>query len=232
MGTHPSGPSVLPKQNDETLLSYLTKYPEYIGNIQIVSKYGRNLPFLFKVLSVRTALSIQAHPNKVLAEKLHRENPSHYPDSNHKPELAIALTEFEAFCGFRPVGEIVTLLNCVPEFNSTVGFKAANKFYSTSVGDPKRALRELFSALMTSEGDLVKRNLASLKTRWSGTPKDTGNETLETQRKLFLKLGADFPDDIGLFGVFFLNYIILQPGEAVYMGQNEPHAYISGGKSL
>jgi len=31
-------------------------------------KLKSNLPYLFKVLSVRTALSIQAHPNKKLAE--------------------------------------------------------------------------------------------------------------------------------------------------------------------
>ena len=30
-----------------------------------------NLAFLFKVLSVRTALSIQAHPNRAKAEQLH-----------------------------------------------------------------------------------------------------------------------------------------------------------------
>ena len=54
-----------------------------------------DLPFLFKVLSVRTALSIQAHPTKEVAAALHDRDPAHYPDNNHKPEMAIALTEFE-----------------------------------------------------------------------------------------------------------------------------------------
>ncbi len=29
-------------------------------------------------------------------------------------------------------------------------------------------------------------------------------------------------------GVYLLNYIVLQPGEALYLGANEPHAYIAG----
>ena len=34
-----------------------------------------DLPFLFKVLSVAKALSIQAHPDMLLAQRLHRERP-------------------------------------------------------------------------------------------------------------------------------------------------------------
>jgi mannose-6-phosphate isomerase len=42
----------------------------------------------------------------MLAEKLHLEHPDIYRDPNHKPELAIALSPFEALCGFRPIEEI------------------------------------------------------------------------------------------------------------------------------
>ena len=60
-----------------------------------------NLAFLFKVLSVRTALSIQAHPNRAKAEQLHVQRPDVYKDPNPKPELAIALSDdFEACFGF------------------------------------------------------------------------------------------------------------------------------------
>lgn len=64
-------------------------------------KLATSLTFLFKVLSVRTALSIQAHPNKALAEKLHVEFPDKYKDANHKPEIAVALVDdFLACYGF------------------------------------------------------------------------------------------------------------------------------------
>ena len=53
---------------------------------------------LFGPVSAGKALSIQCHPDKANAERLHREDPAHYPDDNHKPELAVALTPFEAMC--------------------------------------------------------------------------------------------------------------------------------------
>lgn len=46
------------------------------------------------------ALSIQAHPNKELASVLHKMQPGLYRDGNHKPEMALAITEFKALCGF------------------------------------------------------------------------------------------------------------------------------------
>ena len=44
------------------------------------------------------------------AEELHAKMPKEYKDPNHKPEMAIALTKFEALCGFRPKEEIVTFM--------------------------------------------------------------------------------------------------------------------------
>jgi mannose-6-phosphate isomerase class I len=65
-------------------------HPEAMGNVK------DGIPYLFKILSVNTALSIQAHPDKNLAEMLHSEFPHIYKDDNHKPEMAIAVTQFEA----------------------------------------------------------------------------------------------------------------------------------------
>jgi len=56
---------------------------------------------------VRTALSIQAHPNKELAKKLHAEFPDKYKDPNHKPEIAVALSDdFMACYGFSSAEKI------------------------------------------------------------------------------------------------------------------------------
>lgn len=233
MGTHQSGPSVVmgntPNSHNITLLNFLSNYPEYAGNIEIVNRYGKNLPFLFKVLSVRKALSIQAHPNKVLAEKLHQEDPFHYPDANHKPELAIALTEFQALCGFRPHTEIQFFLNNVKEFKNTVGIEIADQ-YCSSPNDmecKRQGLKNLFTSIMKSDETIVKDNLTSLYERWSNSIEK--NDELETLRKLFLKLYQEFPNDIGCFSIFFFNYLILQPGDAIYIGEDTPHAYFSGG---
>ena len=41
------------------------------------------------------------------AKVLHKADALNYPDTNHKPELAYALSEFRLLCGFRPIEEIV-----------------------------------------------------------------------------------------------------------------------------
>jgi len=124
MGDHTNGPSMIDvndsfskidedftqKFNGQTvpITALLEHNPQrYLGQSYLDkfvpqdASLGKSLTFLFKVLSVRTALSIQAHPNKSLAEKLHIERPDVYKDPNHKPEIAIALSnDFKACYGF------------------------------------------------------------------------------------------------------------------------------------
>lgn len=66
MGTHPNGPSmvIIPGQEAIPLSTWIEQHPDQLGP-EVKSYFKGSLPFMFKVLSVRTALSIQAHPNKV-----------------------------------------------------------------------------------------------------------------------------------------------------------------------
>ena len=77
MGTHPSLPSK-DVETKRTLLD-LVQDNKALMSPEISERYGEKLPFLFKVLSIRKALSIQAHPNKKLAEQLHAKDPKNYP---------------------------------------------------------------------------------------------------------------------------------------------------------
>lgn len=77
MGTHPSLPSK-DVETKRTLLD-LVQDNKALMSSEISKRYGKKLPFLFKVLSIRKALSIQAHPNKKLAEQLHAKDPKNYP---------------------------------------------------------------------------------------------------------------------------------------------------------
>ncbi|PHJ17059.1 phosphomannose isomerase type i protein [Cystoisospora suis] len=95
--------------------------PEFISRFPCFMGGENNLPFLFKVLSVKKPLSIQTHPDRQLAEILHRRHPDHFPDSNHKPECAIAVGSFEVLCGFRRVEEVVFFLQNTPELLEAVG---------------------------------------------------------------------------------------------------------------
>lgn len=85
MGTHPSLPSK-DVETQRTLLD-LVQDNQALMSTEITEKYGGKLPFLFKVLSIRKALSIQAHPNKKLAEKLHSKDPKNYPGIYTKVEV-------------------------------------------------------------------------------------------------------------------------------------------------
>lgn len=65
MGTHPNGPSTIfhakgdnESVGEESLRQYLAHHPEAIGTVPAGSPVG-DLPFMFKVLSIRKALSIQ-----------------------------------------------------------------------------------------------------------------------------------------------------------------------------
>ena len=77
MGTHPSLPSK-DVETQRTLLD-MVQDNQALMSQEISQRYGQKLPFLFKVLSIRKALSIQAHPNKKLAEQLHAKDPKNYP---------------------------------------------------------------------------------------------------------------------------------------------------------
>jgi mannose-6-phosphate isomerase len=88
MGTHPKSPSrVLP--SNEALSEYLAAHPELLGD-RIIDRFeasNGNLPFLFKVLSIEKALSIQTHPDKKMAEKLHAEHPDIYTGKSHRKTI-------------------------------------------------------------------------------------------------------------------------------------------------
>src|ERR1700753_2619651 len=132
MGTHPSNPSK-DLQTQRTLLE-LVQDNKALMSTEISQKYNDKLPFLFKVLSINKALSIQAHPNKRLAEQLHAKDPKNYPDDNHKPEMTIAITPFDGLCGFRPLAEISHFFSTVRALKKLVGEKTVEEFQSAVKG--------------------------------------------------------------------------------------------------
>lgn len=211
MGDHCSGPSKV-KATGEYLDAYLEKNTEAIGGM-------KSLPFLFKVLSIGKALSIQVHPNKDEAEKLHAERPDIYKDPNHKPELAIALTPFLALCGFRPFGEIVTCFKNYLEIVELIGKENVEQFVSNPTSS---TLRNCFSALMRSPDKNLNECIDSLLKKFQT------NTNLNLYEKTFININKDFPNDIGSLSMFFLNLIELKPGEAIYLAANVPHAYLEG----
>ncbi|XP_066200467.1 mannose-6-phosphate isomerase isoform X1 [Saccopteryx leptura] len=231
MGTHPLGDAKILDSHvlQKTLGQWITENQDCLGS-KVKETFNGKLPFLFKVLSIEMALSIQAHPNKELAEKLHLQSPQHYPDANHKPEMAIALTSFQALCGFRPVEEIVTFLTKVPEFQFLIGDDATMQLkqsLSQSSQAMATALQTCFSHLMKSEKKVVVEQLNLLVKRISQQV-TAGNNVEDICGELLLQLHQQYPGDIGCFAIYFLNLLTLKPGEAMFLEANVPHAYLKG----
>uniref|UniRef100_A0A182MAC0 mannose-6-phosphate isomerase n=1 Tax=Anopheles culicifacies TaxID=139723 RepID=A0A182MAC0_9DIPT len=213
MGDHVNGPATV-KSDGKSLDEAIRANP--IGMIGLAD--GR-LPFLLKVLSIRKALSVQVHPDKVEAEKLHQQFPDVYKDPNHKPELAIALTDFQALCGFRPYEEIHGFLQEYTELQELLGESVLAKFQTKD----ESAVKIAYERLMHSTPDNVKRCIDGIVKRMDGLEPTSNN-----LGHVFNRLYADFGADVGVLSIYFLNYLQLKPGRAIYLAANVPHAYLDG----
>ncbi|GKU90304.1 hypothetical protein SLEP1_g4310 [Rubroshorea leprosula] len=185
IGTHESGPSfvdqgcenqkgigngAVPYLDPVPLKSWLSENPHVLGD-KVLEKWGPDLPFLFKVLSVQKALSLQAHPDKELARALHKSLPDVYRDENHKPEMALALTEFEALRGFISSKELKDVFCNVPETLELVRGADKEQFacFINEKGsqEGKAILQSIFSRLMLSTKDEITQMISKMKKRLS-----------------------------------------------------------------
>ncbi|XP_045449253.1 mannose-6-phosphate isomerase [Melitaea cinxia] len=222
IGTHPNGPSLI-VERDILLSEYLKDNQDAVGP-DVKRKFGVTVPFLLKILSVRKALSIQAHPKKDHAEELHKNFPEMYKDANHKPELAIALTPFEALCGFRPVKQIKEFLKKVPELAQILNQDILNCFLNDESGNEK-LLKEVFHSLMSCDKNVIALSLENFLSRMDKKDAETQTSLLYP---LVKRLHDNYPGDVGCWAQYFMNFITLSPGQAVFLKPNLPHAYLSG----
>lgn len=220
MGTYPDLPSYV-ASTGEDLQDVLDRYPKELLGEAVISKFGHTkLPYLPKVLSIAKALPLQIHPNKDFSARMHKENPSSFTDPNHKPEIAVALSEFEAFCGFKPLDAIAYLLELEPLKH--FGFSAGSSDSFTD-GD----LRKLVRSLLEADQDTIKKLHEGLASLPDSAFKGDSNAYTP---KLLPRLASDFsPADPGiLVALLTMNYLVLQPGEAIYIPADGIHAYLAG----
>jgi mannose-6-phosphate isomerase len=227
MGAHPKAPSLVLIGNDRVSLANLIREnPADILGQWVTEKYHATLPFLFKVLAAAQPLSIQAHPDLTAARagyaREERRNvpfnapERNYKDPNHKPECLCALTSFWGLCGFRAVSEAASLLG---------------RLCPDSLGDalcllekPTQAIgmRTFFQAIM----GLSFKNQAQVvneAVRHAKAMKQTPPEC-----DWLIKLSHAYPNDIGVIFPAILNLVHLEPGQSLFLGPGELHAYLSG----
>ena len=161
--------------------------------------------------------------------------------------MALAITPFDGLCGFRPLAEIAHFLSTVPSLRKLVGEQPAEDFQNAIKGQGesdsdaaltqnKKALQTIFTALMNSDKSDVALAAEELiasaekegeKFAGGGGPSNTGKELSD----LVIRLNGQYEHDIGLFVLFFVNYIKLEVGEAMFLKADDIHAYLSGGNT-
>ncbi|TPF96737.1 hypothetical protein EP30_06070 [Bifidobacterium sp. UTCIF-39] len=113
-GGHPQSPSMVVLGDDEmTLDAAIRRDPEHMLGTVVSRRWGPALPYLLKMIAVRTPLSLQVHPLDFEARAgFHRENAAGVPldadvrsfrDDRGKSEMVVALDDFRASIGFAPV---------------------------------------------------------------------------------------------------------------------------------
>ncbi|EEU38329.1 uncharacterized protein NECHADRAFT_66909 [Fusarium vanettenii 77-13-4] len=222
MGTYPVLPSYV-ASTGEDLQDVLDRYPKELLGEKVITKFGHTkLPYLPKVLSIAKALPLQVHPNKEFSSKKHKEDPDSFTDSNHKPEIALALTEFEAFCGFKPVEAIVDVLRRKPLRHLLVAGGA-------TVADDKlseEGLRQVVKTILKSSDEDIKKMFEAIRELPDSAFVGINSAIPQVSKKL----ESQFPKtDPGLLvGLLCMNYMLLQPGDVIYIPAGGIHAYISG----
>ncbi|MFW5803569.1 MAG: mannose-6-phosphate isomerase, class I [Verrucomicrobiota bacterium] len=219
VGAHPSAPSVARHPNGTTPLNGLIEEsPKQILGEIVMRQLGPKLPFLLKVLSCRQPLSIQAHPDRETAERMHQRDPEHFPDGNHKPEIAVALEPFELLSGFRSAAEVAAEI----EARSSLSRFFRGHLSVDCVGRPADWLLQACERVVSAPDNKVTDVLEGLALELT-----MFDELADSDRR-FLEALEHFPGDRGSLFAYLLRSLQLQEGEAVYTAPGIPHSYFHG----
>jgi mannose-6-phosphate isomerase len=163
-----------------------------------------------KILAAEAPLSLQAHPDPDYAREAWARQqadptlPKNYTDAHHKPEMLVALTPFEALCGFRAPHLAADDIEAMGIASLTPVVKALRD------SDLRAAVEALLSWPAGDRAALVEAVVAA------GTS------------RLAVELAAHYPGDPGVLVALLLNHVRLKPGEAIWMPAGNLHAYLRG----
>ena len=241
MGAHPKGPATANVAGIEIPLNRLiAEAPEKLLGPTASAHFGGRLPYLFKVLDVAEMLSIQAHPTKKQAEEgFARENAAgidlqdsgrNYKDDNDKPEVAVALTDFWMLHGFRPLEQIADMFRTIPELYAIMpGFPKKLVQTENTVKARRALLQDLYRTVMTTPQDRADRLLKSLLARLAKTDlTDKNDPGFWVARASETFCPVEGHCDRGIFSIYLLSLVHLQPGQGTFQPAGTLHAYLEG----
>jgi mannose-6-phosphate isomerase len=223
-GTHPGAESTLPE--GIPLGDHLREHAlEYLGP-DVMVRYGKDLPFLLKVLSIARPFSLQVHPSSVQAQRGYAQEASghagtergtwNYKDDRQKAEILYALTPVTALSGFLKPAEIKKHLTQYAPVACTELFPLLG-----SAESEETQLEHLFTRLCTLDDSARGSLLAEVQAH-------LGNTEASVMNSLLGQLLSEFPDDPAALAPLFLNTIRLEPGEALYIEPRILHTFVKG----
>ncbi|MFE7117824.1 mannose-6-phosphate isomerase, class I [Streptomyces sp. NPDC057654] len=231
MGAHPGAPSRVDRGSGPTALSdVIAADPEGELGRASAERFGPRLPFLLKLLAAGSPLSLQVHPDLAQAKEGFADEEArgvpidaphrNYKDANHKPELICALTPFDGLCGFRAPAEAADLL-------AGLGVDPLKPYVDILRAAPESAaLREVLTAVLTADRAAMAETVAQAATAAERLGAEDGPH--QDSYAAYASIARHYPGDPGVIAAMLLNYVRLQPGEALYLGAGVPHAYLDG----
>jgi mannose-6-phosphate isomerase len=214
LGAHPTAPSLVPGPDGLVPLSdAIAADPHATLGAGVLTRFGNRLPYLLKVLAADSPLSLQAHPDSAQAwQGFAREETAgaavrNYVDPFHKPELLVALGDFDALCGFRDPDE------------------SARELAGLGVA----ALTPVVEALRTGDVEQRLRTAVEMLLSWPESERPAlAAAVARSGHPIAARLAAQYPDDLGVVVALLLNHVRLSAGEAVFMPAGNLHAYLRG----
>jgi len=232
LGAHPGDPATLVGDDDRrSLPDLIAADPEGELGPSVRARFGDRLPFLVKVLAADEPLSLQAHPSAQQAVEgyAHEDRcgvpvtspERNYRDRSHKPELLVALGDFEALAGFRPAAASVALMRAlaVPALDPYVALLAGQSdadglraLFTTWITAPQPDIETLIPAVLDGAIAYIR----------SGAPE------FAAEARTALELGERYPGDAGVLAALLLNRISLTAGEGIFLPAGNLHSYLHG----
>ena len=224
LGTHPLAPALI---GDTPLDEVLRDHPGWVGEATL-ARFPDRYPVLAKILAADHPLSLQAHPSgeqavdgyaRETAAKVPLDAPHRiYRDDWPKPEIIVALTDFDALCGFRDPAatyDLFARLGVSAGFDTVIGPLVQRK--------GPAGLAEVFLDILSQDKPAHVDEVLRLARDHSEDDTDLG---------LFARTALDlnrwFPHDPSILAALMLNHLHLEAGEGLYLPTRTLHSYLRG----
>jgi mannose-6-phosphate isomerase len=217
LGAHPGDPSTVTGPDGPiSLATLIADDPKGQLGPDVVDEYGTRLPYLMKVLAADAPLSLQAHPDAEYARRAYAAQeadpaaPGNYTDAHHKPEMLVALTPFDALCGFRDPAASAAAV-------AKLGIARLDPVVA-ALRSGVAGLREVVRTLLTWPAEDRPALIDEVIAGSAGDP----------DLAVAADLAGPYPADPGVLVALLLNHVRLARGEAIWMPAGNLHAYLNG----